>query len=315
MKVFVAGHSGMVGGAIARLLEERGDHVVTQTYAQLDLTNQLAVRQYMRAEKPDVVIMAAGRTGGITDKTAHPSIFLYENMMMAANVIHQAHGAGVPKLLYIGSADVYPKSTVQPVREALLLTGRPDTANMPIAIAKIAGMALCDTYRREHGRDYRVISPTSVYGPGDDFDPETAHVIPGLIRRCHEAVLTGADRLAVWGTGKPLRDFLYIDDLAAAVLFVLDLPEKTYTEAVDPVLGHLNVGSGGDISIRDLSKAVARVAGFSGRLILDTTKPDGASRRLLDTRRLEALGWRTTVPLDVGLKRTYDWFLHNLVEG
>lgn len=309
MKVYVAGHSGMVGGAIVRQLRERGDRVVTRTHAELDLTNQLAVRQFMRAEVPDVVIMAAGRSGGIADRTAHPSAFLYENMMMAANVIHQAHGAGVPRLLYVGSAEVYPKSTAQPVKEAMLMTGRLDPIGMPVAVAKIAGLALCEAYSREHGRDYRVVSPTNVYGPEDDFSPETAHVIPGLIRRCHEAVQTGADRLAVWGTGKPLRDFIYVDDLAAAVLFVVDLPQKIYAREIDPSLGHLNIGSGGDISIRELSKAVARVAGFSGRLILDTTKPDGPSRRLLDTRRLDSLGWQASVTLEIGLRRTYDWFL------
>lgn len=309
MKVFVAGHSGMIGGAIQRRLRDRGDEVLTRSHAELDLTNQLAVRQFMRAQVPDVVIMAAARRGGIADRTAHPSAFLYENMIMAANVIHQAHAAGVDRLLYIGSSDVYPKTAGQPMKEPMIMTGRIEAANEALGVAKIAGVALCDAYAREYGRDYRCVTPTNVYGPEDDFDPELGHVIPGLIRRCHAAVQAGEDRLSVWGTGKPLRDFVYVDDLADAVMFVLDLPRKTYAGEVEASLGHLNIGSGRDITIRDLSRLVARVTGFSGRLILDTTQPDGPSRKLLDTSRLDRLGWEAKVRLEDGLARTYDWFL------
>lgn len=311
MKIFLAGHGGMAGSAILRRLRERGDEVVTRSHAELDLTNQLAVQQFMRSQSFDAVIVAAGRRGGIADRAAHPSEFLYDNLMIAVNLIHQAHRAGVERLLYLGSSEVYPKAAGQPMKEPMLMTGRLDQTNQPLAVAKIAGMALCDAYRREHGRDYRCVTPTNLYGPEDDFDPATAHVIPGLIRRCHDAVQAGQTQLPIWGTGKPLRDFLFVEDLAEAVLFVLDLPSKTYAQAVDPVLGHLNIGSGRDISIRDLSKAVARVTGFSGKLILDTTKPDGPSRMFLDSSRLDRLGWEARVTLEDGLRRTYDWFLAN----
>lgn len=315
MRVFVAGHSGLVGSAITQKLRQRGDDVITRTHAELDLTNQLAVRQFMRSARPDAIIAAAGRNGGIGDRTAHPSAYLYENMMIASNLIHQAHDADVQRLVYIGASEVYPKTAPQPIRESMLMSGKPDVTSEPLAIAKIAGIALCNSYRMEHERDYRCVTPTNVYGPGDDFDPRTAHVVPGLIRRCHEAVRRGDDTLAVWGTGKPLRDFIYIDDMASAVLHVLDLSPKIYAREVDPTLGHLNIGSGSDITIRDLSKAVARVAGFSGRLILDTAKPDGPSRRLLDTRRMDGLGWQASVPLKEGLQRTYDWFVQTFADA
>jgi len=309
MRIFVAGHSGLAGGAILRRLRDRGDEVLIRTHAELDLTNQLAVRQFLRSQKPDAVIVAAGRRGGIADRAAHPSEYLYDNLMIAANLIHQAHGAGVERLVYIGSSEAYPKAASQPMKEPMLLTGKLDTTNQPIAMAKIAGIALCDAYRREHGRDYRCVTPTNIYGPEDDFDPKTAHVVPALIRRCHDAVQAGETQLAIWGTGKPLRDFLYVDDLAEAVVFVLDMPRKTYDGEVEAVMGHLNIGSGRDITIRDLSKAVARVTGFSGKLILDTTKPDGPSRMFLDSRRLDRLGWEASTKLEDGLRRTYDWFV------
>ncbi|WP_375174610.1 GDP-L-fucose synthase family protein [Pseudooceanicola sp.] len=311
MRVFLAGHSGMAGGAILRRLRARGDEVLVRTHAELDLTNQLAVRQFMRAQRPDMVIVAAGRRGGIADRAAHPSEFLYDNLMIAANIIHQAHGAGVERLLYIGSSEIYPKAAGQPLKEAMLMTGRLDATNQPVAMAKLAGIALCDAYRREHNRDYRCVTPTNLYGPEDDFDPDTGHVIPALIQRCHAAVARGDTQLSVWGTGKPLRDFLYVEDLAEAVMFVADLPRKTFEGAIEAELGQLNIGSGRDISIRDLSRAVARVVGFSGKLTLDTTKPDGPSRMLLDSSRLDRLGWEASVPLEEGLRRTYDWFLQH----
>lgn len=309
MRVFLAGHTGMVGRAILKQLQDRGDDIVTRTHAELDLTNQLAVRQFMRSQTLDVVIMAAGRDGGIADRSAHPAEFLYENMVMASNVIHQAHRGGVERLIYIGSAEVYPKAAGQPMKEPMLMTGRLDGATGPFGMAKIAGYALCDAYRREYGRDYRCVTPTNLYGPGDSFDPDTGHVVPALIRRFHQAVQAGDDRLAIWGTGKPLRDFLYIDDLAEAVLFVLDLSAARYADAVDPDFGHLNIGTGRDVSVRDLCKAIAKVTGFSGRLTLDTTKPDGVQRKLLDSSRLDRLGWESQVRLEEGLRRTYDWFL------
>ncbi|WP_136636730.1 GDP-L-fucose synthase family protein [Pseudooceanicola onchidii] len=309
MKVFLAGHTGMVGSAILQRLVDRGERILTRTDAEVDLTNQLAVRQFMQSQAPDVVIMAAGRTGGIADRAAHPADFMYQNMIMAANVVHQAHRAGVDRLIYIGASEVYPKAAGQPMKEPMLMTGRLDATNAPFGMAKLAGIALCDAYRAEHGRDYRCVTPTNLYGPGDDFDADRGHVVPGLLRRFHDAVQAGDDRLAIWGTGKPLRDFLYVDDLADAVLFVLDMAASDYVRAVDPTLGHLNIGTGRDVSIRDLCKVIAKVTGFSGRLTLDTTKPDGVQRKLLDSSRLDRLGWESKVMLEDGIRRTYDWFL------
>jgi GDPmannose 4,6-dehydratase/GDP-L-fucose synthase len=316
MKVYLAGHAGMAGRVILQQLRDRGDTVVTRTYAELDLTNQLAVRQFLGAEKPDLVIMAAGRSGGIADRAAHPAEFMYQNMIMSANVIHEAHRAGVDRLLYLGASEAYPKQAGQPMKEPMLMTGRLDQTNEPIGVAKIAGIALCSAYNREYGRDYRCVTPTNLYGPDDDFAPETAHVVPGLIRRFHKAAKEGADSVAIWGTGKPLRDFLYVDDLAEAVLFVADLPKKTYLAEAGQGLGHINIGTGRDVTIRDLSVAVAKVIGYSGRLRLDTTRPDGPGRKLLDSTKLDRLGWESKVRLDEGLKRTYAWFLeHEVAEG
>ena len=309
MKVFLAGHTGMVGGALLRRLQARGDRVVTQTHAQLDLTNQLAVRQFMRAERPDVVILAAAKVGGIKANDSFPADFIYENLMIEANVIHQAHDAGVQRLLFLANSGVYPKMAVQPMKEAALLSGRLEPTTEPQAIAKIAGIKMCESYNRQHGRDYRAVVSSNVYGPGDSFHPEHSHVLPGLILRFHDAVQAGREGVSVWGTGKPLREFLHVDDLAEAALFVLDLDRKVHAREVTAQQGHINIGSGSDLTVRDLAKVVAKVTGFTGRLMMDTTRPDGAPRRLTDASRLRRLGWEPRVPLEQGIRETYDWFL------
>ncbi|EAQ04293.1 putative nucleotide di-P-sugar epimerase or dehydratase [Pseudooceanicola batsensis HTCC2597] len=309
MKIYLAGHEGMAGAAILRQLRARDARVVTRTHAQLDLTNQLAVRQFMRSERPDVVILAAGRSGGIQENDRAPAEFLYENMMIEANVIHQAWAAGVRSLLLIAAASVYPKAAVQPMRETALLSGQLDQTLEPQAIARIAGMKMCEAYTRQHGTDFRCVVPASLYGPGDDFDAATASVLPGLIRRFDEAVRMRRDSVAIWGTGKVLREFLHVDDMASGALFVLDLDRADFDAATAPRARHLNIGSGTDLSIRDLARVVARVTGFSGRLTSDTTQPDGAPRRLLECTGLTRLGWRAAIPLEEGIRATYDWFL------
>lgn len=310
----------MVGSAILRRLEARQAagvalDLVTRSRAALDLTDQPAVRAFMQAERPDVVILAAARVGGIHANDAHPADFIHDNLMIAANVIHQAHAAGVRRLLYLGSSCCYPPAAPQPMPEEALLTGPLEPTNEPYAIAKIAGLKLCESYNRQHGTDYRTVMPTNLYGPGDNFHPETSHVLPGLIRRFHDAVESGAGEVTVWGTGTPRREFLHVDDLAEAALFVLDLPGAVHAAHTRPMRGHVNVGSGTDISILDLARMIARVTGFGGRIATDPSRPDGAMRKLVDSGRLGRMGWSARIGLEEGIAATYDWFLRHRDEA
>lgn len=314
MKIYVAGHRGMVGGAILRRLEARRDagealDIVTRTSADLDLTDQAAVRAFMAAEKPDAVILAAARVGGIVANNAYPAQFIYENLMIECNVIHEAHAAGVQRLLQLGSSCIYPKMAPQPMAEDALLTGTLEPTNEPYAIAKIAGIKLCESYNRQYGRDYRSVMPTNLYGPGDNFHPENSHVLPALIRRFHAAAQEGAEAVTIWGTGTPMREFLHVDDMAEASLFVMDLDAETYARETEPMLSHINVGSGTDVTIRALAETVAKVTGFTGRLEFDSSKPDGTPRKLMDVSRLARLGWTASIPLERGIAETYAWFL------
>jgi GDP-L-fucose synthase len=312
MKIYVAGHRGMVGSAICRALEPRdGVELVTSTSAELDLTDQAAVRAFMSKERPDQVILAAAKVGGIHANNTYPAQFIYENLMIEANVIHQAHAAGVQTLLQLGSSCIYPKLAPQPMAEDALLTGTLEPTNEPYAIAKIAGIKLCESYNRQYGRDYRSVMPTNLYGPGDNFHPDNSHVLPALIRRFHEAAQTGAKEVKIWGSGAPRREFLHVDDMAAASVFVLDLPKADYETNTQPMLSHVNVGSGTDISILELAQKVAAITGYKGRIVTDPTKPDGTLRKLMDVSRLAQMGWTAQIGLDQGLSETYRWFLAN----
>jgi len=312
-RIYIAGHRGMVGGAILRRLQTRkeaGEDItlLTRTHAELDLTDQAAVRGFMQEQRPDVVILAAAKVGGIHANNTYPADFIYENLMIECNVIHQAFAAGVTKLLQLGSSCIYPRAVPQPMREDALLTGVLEPTNEPYAIAKIAGIKLCESYNRQHGTDYRSVMPTNLYGPGDNFHPENSHVLPALIRRFHEAARDGLDEVVIWGSGKPRREFLHVDDMAEASLFVLDLDKATYDANTDPMLSHINVGSGTDISIMELAEMVAKVTGFKGRISNDPSKPDGTMRKLMDVSRLADMGWRARVSLQDGVIETYAWF-------
>ena len=316
MKVYVAGHRGMVGGAILRRLEARRTagapiDLLTRSHAELDLTEQAAVRAFMQAERPDVVILAAAKVGGILANNTYAAEFIYQNLMIQANVIHEAHRAGVARLLQLGSSCIYPKVAPQPMTEDALLTGPLEPTNEPYAVAKIAGIKLCESYNRQYGTDFRSVMPTNLYGPGDNFHPSGSHVLPALIRRFHEARETGQNTVTIWGTGTPLRDFLHVDDMAEASLFVLDLDKATYDANTRPMLSHINVGSGEEISIGDLARVVAGVTGFGGEITFDTSKPDGTLRKLMDVSRLARMGWRARIGLAEGIAETYRWFLAN----
>lgn len=313
-KIYVAGHRGMVGGAILRRLEARkaaGEaiEVIARTSGELNLTDQAAVRAFMEAERPDEVILAAAKVGGIYANNTYPAEFIYENLMIECNVIHQAYATGVKKLLQLGSSCIYPKAVPQPMREDALLTGTLEPTNEPYAIAKIAGIKLCESYNRQHGVDYRSVMPTNLYGPGDNFHPENSHVLPALIRRFHEAVRDGKDEVVIWGTGKPRREFLHVDDMAEAALFVYDLPDDVYLMNTTPTQSHINVGAGSDVSIRELAELVAHIVGFGGRIIQDESKPDGTFQKLMDVNRLKRMGWSSRISLDEGIRTTYAWFL------
>ncbi len=316
MRIHVAGHRGMVGGAILRRLMARraaGEdlEILTRTHAELDLTDQARVAAFMAAERPDVVILAAARVGGIHANDTYPAQFIRDNLMIAANVIHEAWAAGVPRLLQLGSSCIYPREAPQPMAEDALLTGPLEPTNEPYAIAKIAAIKLCESYNRQHGTDYRSVMPTNLYGPGDNFHPENAHVLPALIRRFQEAVETGAQEVAIWGTGQPRREFLHVDDMAEASLFVLDLPRAAYDANTRPMLSHINVGTGTDVSIAELAAMVAEVTGFTGRLVFDATRPDGAPRKLMDVSRLAAMGWRARIGLHDGIRDAWLWYMNN----
>tara|TARA_R110001606_G_scaffold314556_5_gene461321 strand:- start:2445 stop:3419 length:975 start_codon:yes stop_codon:yes gene_type:complete len=314
MKIYIAGHRGMVGSAILRQLQARQDagaelELVTMASADLDLTDQTAVRAFMQAERPDQVILAAAKVGGIVANNRYPAQFIYENLMIECNIIHQAYAAGVEKLLQLGSSCIYPKNAAQPMQEDALLTGTLEPTNEPYAIAKIAGIKLCESYNREYGTDYRSVMPTNLYGPGDNFHPENSHVLPALILRFHQAVQDNTAEVVIWGSGNPMREFLHVDDMATASLFVMDLDREAYRAETQEMLSHINVGSGTDVTIRELAETVGRVTGFKGKLSFDTSKPDGTPRKLMDVGRLERLGWNYSIRLEDGIRGTYDWFL------
>ena len=309
-KIYIAGHRGLVGSAIVRQLEARGfTNLITRTHRELDLTDQTAVREFFDAEKPDYVILAAAKVGGIHANNTYPAQFIYENLMIESNVIDAAYRNGVQRLLFLGSTCIYPKAVEQPMREDALLTDVLEPTNEPYALAKIAGIKLCESYNRQYGTDFRSVMPTNLYGVNDNFHPENSHVIPALMRRFHQAKLAGASEVVVWGTGNAMREFLYVDDMAAASLFVLELDEMTYQANTEPMLSHINVGTGVDVTIREMAKTMKRVVGFEDELVFDTTKPDGAPRKLIDVTRLTSMGWRYRVDLEEGLQKTYDWFL------
>ena len=311
MRVFVAGHRGMVGGAISRKLAERGTEVVTRTHAELDLTDQAAVRDFFSGTQLDAVVLAAAKVGGIHANNTYPAEFIYENLMIECNVIHSAFTAGVRKLLFLGSSCIYPRAVAQPMREDALLTDVLEPTNEPYAVAKIAGIKLCESYNRQYGTDYRSVMPTNLYGPGDNFHPENSHVLPALIRRFHEAVRDGVKEVTIWGTGTPRREFLHVDDMAEASLFVFGLPIEDYQANTQPMLSHVNVGYGEDVTIRELAELVAKTTGFVGKIVFDPSKPDGTIRKLMDSSRLTAMGWKPAINLTEGVGETYEWFLAN----
>ncbi len=313
-KIYIAGHRGMVGGAILRQLQARqaaGEplELITRTSTELDLTDQAAVQSFMQRETPDQVILAAAKVGGILANNSYPAQFIYENLMIECNVIHQAFAAGVTQLLQLGSSCIYPKAVPQPMREDALLTGPLEPTNEPYAVAKIAGIKLCESYNRQYGVDYRSVMPTNLYGPGDNFHPQNSHVLPALIRRFHEAAQAGVDQVEIWGSGRPRREFLHVDDMAEASLFVAGLDRETYQANTQEMLSHINVGSGTDISILELAQIVAEVTGFTGRITTDPSKPDGTLKKLMDVSRLRHMGWTASIPLRQGISETYRWFL------
>jgi GDP-L-fucose synthase len=311
MTVYLAGHGGMVGGAIFRQLEAQGIATLTRTHLDLDLTSQMEVRDFLQAERPEAVILAAAKVGGIYANNTYPADFIYENLMIEANVIHQSFAAGVRRLLFLGSSCIYPRAVAQPMAEDALLTGVLEPTNEPYAIAKIAGVKLCESYNRQYGTDYRSVMPTNLYGPGDNFHSANSHVMPAMMRRFHEAAQVGRDEVVVWGTGTPRREFLHVDDMAEASLFVMDLDKNIYAANTQPMLSHINVGTGTDVTIRQLAETLAEVTGFKGRLVFDSSKPDGAPRKLMNVSRLAAMGWRAKTGLRDGIEDTYRWFLDN----
>jgi GDP-L-fucose synthase len=311
-KIFVAGNRGMVGSAIVRQLKASGHtNIITRTRSELDLTNSQAVADFFESEKIDKVYLAAAKVGGIVANNTYPADFIYENIMIQCNIIHSAHMASIQRLLFLGSSCIYPKLAEQPMSEAALLTGKLEETNEPYAIAKIAGIKLCESYNRQYSRDYRSVMPTNLYGPFDNFHPEHSHVIPALLRRFHEAKLNNDNEVIAWGSGKPMREFLYVDDMAAACIHVMNLDQAIYDANTEPMLSHINVGTGVDCTIRQLVVTVAKVVGFNGEVKFDDTKPDGAPRKLMNVDRLKSLGWEYSVSLEQGLTLAYQWFLDN----
>jgi GDP-L-fucose synthase len=308
-RIFVAGHRGMVGSAIVRSLTARGfTNIVTSSREELDLLNQAQVRDFFQTQQIDEVYMAAAKVGGIHANNSYPAQFIYENLMVEANVIHEAWAAGVEKLLFLGSSCIYPRMSPQPIKEEYLQTGKLEPTNEAYAIAKIAGIKLCESYNRQYGMDYRSVMPTNLYGPGDNYHPENSHVIPGLIRRFHEAKVNGAEQVILWGSGTPRREFLYVDDMADASVHVMELDRAVYEQHTDPMLSHINVGTGSDITIRELAGMIGEVVGYPGHIELDSDKPDGTPRKLLDVSLLGALGWHPKTELRDGLKIAYQAF-------
>jgi GDP-L-fucose synthase len=307
--IFVAGHNGMVGAGIVRQLQALGTEIITAERSDLDLTSQEQVAEFMASEAPDTVVVAAAKVGGIHANNTYPAEFIYQNLVIEANLIHAAFTSGCTQLLFLGSSCIYPKLADQPMKEEVLLTGGLEATNEPYAIAKIAGIKLCESYNRQHGTDYRPVMPTNLYGPGDNFHAVDSHVIPALMIRIHEAKEAAAAEVVVWGTGKAMREFLHVDDLAAACVHVMGLPRETLEGVTTPMCSHLNVGTGIDVTIRELAETLVRVVGFEGRLVFDADKPDGTPRKLLDVSKLNSLGWQAQISLEEGLRSTYAWFL------
>lgn len=311
-KIYIAGHRGMVGSAIVRQLEQLGaKHIITRQHHELDLTQQQAVSDFFQQEKPDIVILAAAKVGGIHANNTFPAEFIYQNLMMECNVIHQAYRAGIKKLLFLGSSCIYPKFAEQPITESSLLTGTLEPTNEAYAIAKIAGIKLCESYNRQYGTDYRSIMPTNLYGPNDNFHPDNSHVVPAMMRRIHQAVNNGDAEVTIWGTGTPKREFLHVDDMAAASLFILNLNHEVYLSNTQPMLSHINIGTGVDVTIKELAETLASVVGFKGRLVFDSNKPDGTPRKLMDVTRINNMGWQSSISLRKGLEDTYQWYKAN----
>ena len=309
-KIYIAGHRGLVGSAIVRQLELRGfSNLIMRTHKELDLTNQAQVQNFFTQENPDYVILAAAKVGGIHANNTYPADFIYQNMLIEANVINSAYENKVKRLLFLGSTSIYPKVVEQPMREDALLTHVLEPTNEPYALAKITGIKLCESYNRQHGTDFRSVIPTNLYGINDNFHTENSHVIAALMQRFHQAKVNNDAEVVVWGTGKAMREFLYVDDMAEASLFVLELDEETYKANTQPMLSHINVGTGKDVTIRDMALIMKQVVGYEGKLIFDTTKPDGAMRKLIDVTRLKRMGWEYSMDLKDGLKKTYKWYL------
>ena len=312
-RIYVAGHQGLVGSAIVRALHARGHmNIVTRSHAELELTDQAQVRDFFRAERIDQVYLAAARVGGIHANNTYPAEFIYDNMMVQANVVHEAWRNGVGRLLFLGSSCIYPRLAPQPIREAYLMSGMLEPTNEPYAMAKIAGIKLCESYNRQYGTDYRSVMPTNLYGPGDNYHPENSHVIPAMIRRFHEAKLSGAPEVVIWGSGKPMREFLYVDDMAQACVHVMNLERATYAAHTGPMHSHINVGTGTDVTIAELARLAGATVGYRGRITFDTSKPDGTPRKLLDVSTLHALGWQARTPLPEGLRRAYAAFVDGM---
>ena len=311
-KIYVAGHQGMVGSSIVKQLNDAGyQNIVVRTHAELDLTDQAAVRDFMQQQQPDQVILAAAKAGGIHANNEYPAEFIYQNLMVEANAVHQSWAAGCQQLLFLGSSCIYPKLAAQPMQESALLTGTLESTNEPYAIAKIAGIKLCESYNRQYGTDYRSVMPTNLYGQNDNFHLENSHVIPAMIRKFHDAKTSLSPTVTLWGTGKAMREFLHVDDMAAACLHVMGLSKECYQSSTEPMLSHLNVGTGEDVTIRELAETIQHVVGYQGEIIWDSSKPDGSPRKLMDISKLKSLGWQPQIALTEGLVSTYHWFIEH----
>ena len=310
MKIYIAGHKGMVGSAIGRQLKaDPENRIIQRTHAELDLTNQPAVQDFIEQEKPEQIYLSAAKVGGIHANNTYPADFIYQNLMIEANIIHAAYSNSVKKLLFLGSSCIYPKHVNQPMREDALLTDTLEPTNEPYAVAKIAGIKLCESYNRQYETDYRSVMPTNLYGPGDNYHPENGHVIPALIRRFHEAKEQCQPTVMIWGSGTPYREFLYVDDLASACVHVMNLDQEDYQQHTQPMLSHINVGGGEELTIRQLADTIARVTNYKGTIAFDNKKPDGTPRKLMDSSRLNNLGWQPTISLEEGLIIAYNDFL------
>ena len=309
-KIYVAGHNGMVGSAIVRKLREKGFiSIITRSSSELELVNQQNVHNFLQEEKPDYVVIAAAKVGGIHANDSYPAEFIYQNLMIEANLIHGSHLAGVNNLLFLGSSCIYPKESLQPIKEEYLLSGPLESTNEPYAVAKIAGIKLCESYNRQYGTDYRSIMPTNLYGPNNNFHPKNSHVISALIRKFHEAKVNNKPFVEVWGSGKPMREFLHVDDMADASIHIMDIDKKTLESEVDPMLSHINIGTGMDITIKDVAQLIKGIVGFNGDIVFNTKMLDGTKRKLLDVSRIKSLGWEHSIALKDGIQETYDWFL------